>query len=35
MVRDTLLGFPSHALPYRYRKTIPYIDILAETGQAL
>ena len=20
MVRDTLLGFPSHSLPYRYRK---------------
>ena len=35
MVRDTLLGFPSHTLPYRYRKTCHYIDILAETGQAL
>ena len=23
MVRDTLLGFPSHSLPYRYRAAVP------------
>ena len=26
MVRDTLLGFPSHALPYRYRNSYHFID---------
>ena len=26
MVRDTLLGFPSHALPYRYRNSYHSID---------
>ena len=25
MVRDTLLGFPSHTLPYRYRKFYHFI----------
>ena len=25
MVRDTLLGFPSHTLPYRYRKSYHFI----------
>ena len=28
MVRDTLLGFPSHSLPYRYRKSCHFIDSL-------
>ena len=28
MVRDTLLGFPSHALPYRYCKSDYFIDSL-------
>ena len=28
MVRDTLLGFPSHSLPYRYRKSYHFIDSL-------
>ena len=28
MVRDTLLGFPSHSLPYRYRKFCHFIDNL-------
>ena len=28
MVRDTLLGFPSHTLPYRYRKSCHFIDSL-------
>ena len=28
MVRDTLLGFPSHSLPYRYRKSYHFIDRL-------
>ena len=31
MVRDTLLGFPSHIHPYRYRKFCHFIDILAYT----
>ena len=30
MVRDTLLGFPSHALPYRYRKSYHFIDSLSK-----
>ena len=28
MVRDTLLGFPSHSLPYRYRNSYHFIDSL-------
>ena len=28
MVRDTLLGIPSHSLPYRYRKSCHFIDSL-------
>ncbi len=28
MVRDTLLGFPSHTLPYRYRKSYHFIGSL-------
>ena len=28
MVRDTLLGFPSRALPYRYRNSYHFIDRL-------
>ena len=28
MARDTFLGFPSHALPYRYRNSYPFIDRL-------
>ena len=28
MVRDTLPGFPSHSLPYRYRKSCHFIDSL-------
>ena len=28
MVRDTLLGFPSHALPYRYRNSYHFIGML-------
>ncbi len=30
MVRDTLLGFPSHSLPYRYRQSYHFIDSLKE-----
>ena len=26
MVKDTLLGFPSHALSYRYRNSYHFID---------
>ena len=29
MVRDTLLGFPSHSLPYRYRTVIADLDTLS------
>jgi len=28
MVRDTLLGFPSRTLPYRYHKSYHFIDRL-------
>ena len=28
MARDTLLGFPSHTLPYRYRQSYHFIDSL-------
>ena len=31
MVRDTLLGFPSHIHPYRYRKFCHFIDNFAYT----
>ena len=33
MVRDTLLGFPSHALPYRYRKSYHFIDRLKHAAR--
>ena len=28
MARDTLLGFPLHSLPYRYRNSYHFIDSL-------
>ena len=33
MVRDTLLGFPSHSLPYRYRQSYHFIDSLTAERQ--
>ena len=34
MARDTLLGFPSHTLPYRYCKSYQFIDRFTAPGIA-